>query len=294
MDVIEGRSARLTVRAHGNLCPGTSYGVSDGKLSWTGFSAPRAGVRWVGTGTSRVTFKWQEQTGFGLMQLNCPPSGAVSLQFKLNGEAIPGSSIDAGDGLLFLAVSGLLHGTNVLSVDAALTSAAASDTPRAADVWGLSSLALHSLPAIPWSARVPHTSIAVLWQGFSGAEQQMRWSNGRMASITFFAAEARSACQMLITLKTFGKQRVDGSFNGDRVFDDVLDTQKTTVRIHLANVRMGFNRLVFQLPNARMPERNDDRHLAIGVFELRLEAGASSQGDVASTSRTERLRKAGT
>ena len=115
-----------------------------------------------------------------------------------------------------------------------------------------------------------------------------------MASITFFASEARSACQMLITLKTFGKQRVDGSFNGDRVFDDVLDTQKTTVRIHLANVRMGFNRLVFQLPNARMPERNDDRHLAIGVFELRLEAGASSQGDVASTSRTERLRKAGT
>ena len=115
-----------------------------------------------------------------------------------------------------------------------------------------------------------------------------------MASITFFASEARSACQMLITLKTFGKQRVDVSFNGNQVFDDVLDSQKTTLRIHLANVRIGFNRLVFHLPNARMPERNDDRHLAIGVFELRLEADASSQIDGASISRTERLRKART
>ncbi len=75
MDFIEGRSARLAVRADGNLCPGTSYGVSDGKLSWTGFSAPRAGVRWVGAGTSRVTFKWQEQTRFGLMQVNGPALG---------------------------------------------------------------------------------------------------------------------------------------------------------------------------------------------------------------------------
>ena len=229
----------------------------------------------------------------GLMQLNCPPSGAVSLQFKLNGEVIPGSSIDAGDGLLFIAVSGLLHGTN--AIDAALASSEALGTlKRAGDVWGLSSLALHSLPAIPWSARVAHTSIAVLWQGFSGAEQQMRWSNGRMASITFLASEARGACQMLITLKTFGKQRVYGSFNGDQVFDEVLDSQRTTVRIHLANVRTGFNRLVFQLPDARMPERNDDRQLAIGVFEVRLETDASRQGDMASISRTERLRKAGT
>jgi glycosyltransferase involved in cell wall biosynthesis len=274
-DFLEGRAARRAVWSDGNLCPGTAYSVSDPKVACAGFSAPHNGMRWTGSGVSQLAFRWCEDGRYGLLYLRCEATVPVALAFRFNGEPLQAESLEVVPGAWAMTLSNLAQGTNVLTVSAEAKPGESGKALSHKDLWAAIELSVSTLPPLAFNIQVPHTSSAVLWQGFSGAEPENRWSNGHTASIAFLATDSAAECSIRLHLKTFGRQRIEASFNGFPVFGATIDTQDALLRMRLPVIRAGLNRLTFNLRDARMPEHNDDRQLAIGIFGFRLEPGAS-------------------
>ena len=295
MDFVDGRSPRRSVRSEGNLCPGTEYAAADDKLSWAGFASMREGMRWAKRGRGSLTFQWCEPGPFAMLRLRGRADWPCSVEVAVN--SVPSTALQGdADGTWSFGLDGLLPGKNVMSVQVfpsalpalsrlnstavpteAIRVAASEAGPAATeDILGIRSISVHTLPPLPLGERIPHTSGLVIWQGFSGAESDMRWSDSRSASVSFLSCGASSSHTLYLRWKTFGRQKVMASFNGIGVLDLEVDTRDATIAIELPQMRIGMNRLSFELPDARKPERDDDRHLAIGVFECRIEPAVSS------------------
>ena len=271
-DFLEGRATRRAVWSSGYLCPGTAYGASDPKITWAGFSAPRDGMRWVKSGgVSQLTFQWCEEGRFGLIRLRCKATVPVALTFRFNGEPLHAESLETIPDGLAITVSNLGKGMNVLTVSAGAGPGDTGEKVGHDDIWAAMEMSVSTLPPVAFNIQVPHSSDAVLWQGFSGAEPESRWSNGHTASIGFLATESATHCSFLLHLKTFGRQRIEASLNGLPVFNGTMDSRDALLRLRLPAIRAGLNRITFTLRDARMPESNDDRHLGIAVFGFRLE-----------------------
>lgn len=117
-----------------------------------------------------------------------------------------------------------------------------------------------------------HTSDLIQWVGFSGIEPEFRWTDGNRAALLFNCAPgAGSRGQLELLFDTFDEQRLIVKFNGRAIVDRVESGAHLSIKMDLANFKIGANKLELELPDARMPDNGDSRELAIAVRGLRVQ-----------------------
>jgi ADP-heptose:LPS heptosyltransferase len=122
---------------------------------------------------------------------------------------------------------------------------------------------------------IDHRSSAIEWIGFSRSERNFRWSDGDRAAILFDVYEEDEIdrdARIVLIVDTFRKQRFVMKFNGVKIFDGVRSGKRLLLDLPVENLRVGRNRLEFELPNARNPGRGDPRQLALAVRRLKVVA----------------------
>jgi SAM-dependent methyltransferase len=120
------------------------------------------------------------------------------------------------------------------------------------------------------------------WVGFRPPEHGFRWTDGMRASMQFnlttAGAEAVQAshARVVLTLDTFGKQRIHASINNAPVFNGTRNGNGLLLDIPTARLRSGLNSIDFYLPNAIHPASSKDLfHLGIAIRNVKLVRAAS-------------------
>jgi glycosyltransferase involved in cell wall biosynthesis/ADP-heptose:LPS heptosyltransferase len=119
-----------------------------------------------------------------------------------------------------------------------------------------------------------HRTARIEWRGFSTIEKRFRWTDGSSASMTFECPNhAPSRGVLALSAATFGRQHIIIDLNGVVLVDAVEDTRRLKLKIPFENLKVGVNRLGFQLPDARSPNSDDPRKLAVAIksFEVRVQ-----------------------
>ena len=111
-------------------------------------------------------------------------------------------------------------------------------------------------------------------EGFSIAEERLRWTHGETARLAYPLPEVvPGGCYNLwLRAGAFERQQVGISINGRRVADwtfDGLEPQIRFARLDARWLRSGPNLMDFHLPGARRPE-GDPRRLALALMSLRI------------------------
>ncbi len=111
-------------------------------------------------------------------------------------------------------------------------------------------------------------------EGFSIAEEQLRWTREPTARLAYPLREIVAGGCYLLKLRAgaFERQEVGLSVNGQRVADwtlDGLEPQLRSVRLDAHLLRPGPNLVDFHLPGARRPE-GDPRRLGLAFISLRI------------------------
>lgn len=118
-----------------------------------------------------------------------------------------------------------------------------------------------------------HNSPQLLFQGWYPVEPLHRWSTGHSSSITFeLAQQAPRPHELLISVSSFGIQRVELFLNEQSVYTGELSGAQTTLKIALNTgiIHAGNNSLRFVLPDAQQPQTADPRVLALAFKSLQL------------------------
>ncbi len=134
------------------------------------------------------------------------------------------------------------------------------------------------------------------WIGFSAAEPEFRWTDGKRASMQFHLSAEQAAaaqafsCSVTITIDTFGRQRIRARLNGVMVCNRAFHGHNLLLDIPTDNLRQGPNALEFDLPDATRPASEaDPRHLGFAVRNIRFvrvpRRGAPEPGGIGSALR---------
>ena len=109
----------------------------------------------------------------------------------------------------------------------------------------------------------------VRWAGWSYVENDFRWSNQHEAKIEFLWAGSvtRPLC-MTIKFDTLGAQKICIQLNGIVSFETIVAGKLQILTFDARALKLGFNSLVFSLPNAQQPSISDFRLLALGFRSL--------------------------
>jgi glycosyltransferase involved in cell wall biosynthesis/ADP-heptose:LPS heptosyltransferase len=114
-----------------------------------------------------------------------------------------------------------------------------------------------------------HKSMRIEWLGFSGIEPNFRWSDGTRASMLFECPDKTPSRGILhLNVDTLGEQRIIASLNGVKVLQTLESGRRVKLRMPVRNLESGFNRLDFDLPDARCADNGDTRKLGIAVREF--------------------------
>jgi ADP-heptose:LPS heptosyltransferase len=118
-----------------------------------------------------------------------------------------------------------------------------------------------------------HSSSAIEWVGFSASERNFRWTDGKRAAMLFdvdLEGEIVGGGTIMLVFDTLRRQRIVAKFNGVRVFDETRRGRRLLLGLPVHNLRMGRNRLEFELPDAASPNNSDNRQLAMAVRRFKL------------------------
>ena len=121
-----------------------------------------------------------------------------------------------------------------------------------------------------------------LWYGWSVKEPEFRWTNAREAAV-IFAVEEISDAQLsmkvmpLLVAGKLDQQRVDLRLN-DQPLTKLTLTQTMELSVPIPKQMLqAKNVLVFNLPDARTPNSNDARKLAIAVFWMEVRSSSRAK-----------------
>ena len=116
----------------------------------------------------------------------------------------------------------------------------------------------------------------LLFDGFSYKENGFRWSDKKKSQIAFNIKSyiKNKDIYLLIRLGTLGKQDISIYLNGHKIFDKILCTNDTTLRLSIKKGWLDLkntNKLKFILPNAHLPGNGDKRVLALKFKSLKFQ-----------------------
>jgi hypothetical protein len=127
--------------------------------------------------------------------------------------------------------------------------------------------------AIPLGIDVPKESALLSFTGWSEAEEEHRWSDSKLSSISFFMDRGTDAKKLLLTGWSLGPQSLVIRLNGKIIFSGQADgsIQTIVVDVPAALLSEGKNDLAFEFPDARRPGTADQRELGFALRTLRFE-----------------------
>lgn len=126
-----------------------------------------------------------------------------------------------------------------------------------------------------------HRCISIDWRGFSGIEQEFRWTDGRRSAMVFECPQGTPSYGFLVLkLDTLDQQRITVNFNGKMVSQVVRSGSHIQFEIPVDNLESGLNILELELPDARAPGNGDARELGVAVREFEVRVDQSQVGFV--------------
>lgn len=105
----------------------------------------------------------------------------------------------------------------------------------------------------------------ILLKGWSGFEKDFVWSLGKSSEI-IFKVDDLSIKEFNIDLVTLGEQNLKIFLNGEKLYEKKLNNQ--LINLDLKNLKMGKNTLLFEHPDARIPNEQDNRLIAIALKSI--------------------------
>ncbi len=138
--------------------------------------------------------------------------------------------------------------------------------------FGLRSLRLAPL-RFP-SAAILHVDDDYFLEGFSIAEERLRWTSGPVARLAYplRRIEPDGYYNLRLEAGAFERQTVGVRVGGERIADWIfegLEPQTRSVRLDVEQLTSGTNLVEFHLPDARSPE-GDPRQLGLAFISLRI------------------------
>jgi hypothetical protein len=131
---------------------------------------------------------------------------------------------------------------------------------------------LAHLPSLEPNGVVGHKSDQLKWEGFSHAEDEWRWSEGKCSSVSFAMPPSCPPTGVLrLDIDVFRRQSITIELNGKRIFSGKRRNGRNRIDAPFDNMNPGRNRLVFRLPNATVAGKGDGRIVAIAIRTLRFE-----------------------
>jgi len=127
------------------------------------------------------------------------------------------------------------------------------------------------LTGIRPNQEISHRSSRVQWKSFFEAEQELRWTNGTAVAIEFdlhFTEPIAGRPKIELLIRTRGRQRIIARLNGTDVCNASYKGENVRLLIPGEHLKVGFNALEFDLPDARIPGHGDTRRIAIAVMRL--------------------------
>ncbi len=118
-----------------------------------------------------------------------------------------------------------------------------------------------------------HTSTVLIFDGWSAAEPNFRWSEGNHSRIYFRAVRNTPPIKgtMELLLHAYGQQSIELLLNGKAAGNFILTGQekKVTVSFDPANLKLeAINILEFRFSNATAPNNGDPRVLAMAIKDI--------------------------
>ncbi|MFM0731002.1 glycosyltransferase family 1 protein [Paraburkholderia sediminicola] len=265
--IIQNNDWEHSIDCHGYLYEGLKQTHRSERLEWFGFSEAEANFRWSSTSSPRIRFLWGGNSE-GTLNVKCTPLGKQRVTIYLNGKKVWSGVLSGSKTDIFCSMSGLTSGTNEIRFE--LPDA---QRPGGADE-RLLAIAVHAfeidqmLPQLSGNSVYDHSSKAIIWDGFSGAETEFRWTEQPLARLVFNWARKDRKKQLKIWCKTLGTQRITAVLNEREIFSQELSGDDLEISAEAGEIKDGFNTLSLLLPDAKRPSETDPRTLAIAVKNI--------------------------
>ncbi|MDA3894761.1 MAG: aryl-sulfate sulfotransferase [Desulfobacteraceae bacterium] len=137
-----------------------------------------------------------------------------------------------------------------------------------------------NLEPVPFETELPHGKNPFLaFEGWSQAEPDFRWSEGKSAYLHFKINKKLSieTVTLKLNIQTFGDQCIQIFLNEEVLQKtDIHFRQKTTLLLPLPTGLLrknNINTLKFEFPDARIPDSSDSRALAVAFYSAEFIAG---------------------
>jgi len=240
------------------------------RLIWDGFGAPESDKRWSSGTRASLRFVWGGSAAPARLNLKLSTLGHQQVGISLNGASIHGAILEGHYLTLALNLPELVEGSNVL--DFLLPDA------RRPDLDGRTlAIAIHSLSISPalkdFELGVDHSTKSpwIEWTGFSTAEPNFRWTDGRQASASLFLAEPDKVFMLSLRAFALGDQNVTIKVNGEAIFSGMVGPISRLFKFKINSMKPGYNVIGFSLPDAHAPGNGDHRMLGLALESLRLD-----------------------
>ncbi|RSC13354.1 MULTISPECIES: glycosyltransferase family 4 protein [Burkholderia cepacia complex] len=267
MNIVLNDDWEYLIDGHGYLYEGLKQSHASERLEWVGFSDAESDFRWSSTASPGIRFLWGGQHE-GTLLIKCTPLGTQRVTIYLNTRKIYSGVLSGANTEIFCSMRDLDFGENEIRFE--LPDA---QSPGGADV-RLLAIAIRSfeigptLPQLKDNSVYNHSSNEFIWDGFSGAEKEFRWTEERHARLIFNWKGTDRKKRLEIRCKTLDVQRITVLLNEREIYTGELSGDDLVVSTDVAEIKGGFNTLSLLLPDARRPNDADPRTLAIALKDI--------------------------
>jgi glycosyltransferase involved in cell wall biosynthesis len=268
VEIIQKNNWTFSINCHDAIHSGSIEDFLSKRLKFRGFSGAERDFRWTDGKESIITFYWSEDRLDGRIRILCGTLGSQSIQISLNNNIVFDDLVEGNTELVF-EVNSLRHGYNILKF-----SLPDAKQPNESDK-RLLALAFREFEIVEKTKAILYGEIQNFssqylgFRGFSGAERDFRWTDGKESIITFYWSEDRLDGDIRILCGTLGSQSIQISLNNNIVFDDLVEGN-TELVFEVNSLRHGYNILKFSLPDAKQPNESDKRLLALAFREFEI------------------------
>lgn len=269
LDLINGNKWEHTVFCKNALLPGFLYDFCSERLVFRGFSAPEQGFRWSDGNESSIKFYWADADGKRQVKLHFGTFGKQKITILLNNEKILVTEAEGDTEIIFdtSLISSSINHLKLLLPNA--------KQPNESDKRFLALSfrdleILEELRPINFNETCNFLSQKLSFRGFSGAEDAFKWSDGNKSAIDFYWAENKNFGKIHILCNSMQDQNIKISLNGVDTADFFIDGDSIELSFLATSLKQGFNRIDIFLPDARQPNTNDSRLLALAFREMKI------------------------
>ncbi|MGF6261519.1 glycosyltransferase involved in cell wall biosynthesis [Paraburkholderia youngii] len=265
--VIQNGDWEYSIDSLGYLYEGLKQTHRGERLEWIGFSDAETDFRWSSTSSPRIRFLWGGDSE-ATLNLQCTPLGRQWVTLYLNEVKVWSGLISDSKSEIFCSMKGLTPGANEIRFE--LPDAR---MPSDADK-RLLAIAVHRfeisqvLSNLSGDCTYDHSSKDIIWDGFSGAETEYRWTEQHQVRLVFNWEEKSRNKRIKIRFKTLGTQRITAILNEQKICSHELSGDDLEISVEADEIKSGFNTLSLLLPDAKRPSETDGRTLAIAVKNI--------------------------